>query len=492
MWKTIVAPLILVAGIWVATSTVTTLFISHIEQSHQNSINDMILTIESISDMQGIIWRLHSLVMATDEQVKMNTTKKLSDLSAEFEACMREAEPSCTTQPEIVSLNKIRDEYRKYHKKLADSLSTEDDVSPTEDAQLRQLAREITSECRHLHDLNKKLLADSTEDRASLVRKLNIARHLSAIIGPVVGGLFGYWISRRLHRSVAQISVTLDDVVGRLEHDVGRVVIQPSASIPSLQQQVQAVAMRIQGVMDELQEARSQVLVAERLAVAGELAAGVAHEIRNPLTSVKLLIQMAVQRGPEHRLDDKQLQVIQSEITRMERTIQGLLDFAKPPHIHRVAHDLRDTMRRALNLITGRTRQQRITVSERFSPEPQTVDGDPEQLHQVIINLLLNAVEAMPEGGELFVEVGRDEQVASQCRMLIADSGPGISQDVYARIFEPFVSTKREGTGLGLAVSRRIIGEHGGTIEAANLNGHGARFTVTLPLSAIPLSEPVL
>jgi signal transduction histidine kinase len=489
MLKSIVAPLIVVAAIWVATSTMTTYFISHIEQSHQDVIQDMVLTIEAVSDMQGLIWRLHSLVMAADEGVKAEAGKKLTALVAEFQTCLSKAEPSCTTQAEVESLREIRAGFAEYRKRLLTELSTGTDISPADDAQLRQLAREITNQCRRLHDINKELLTASTRDLASLVRKLNMARHLSAVIGPVVGGLVGYWISRRLHRSVAQISVSLDDVVGRLEHDVGRVVIQPSSSLPFVQQQVEAVALRIQGVLDELQEARYQVMAAERLAVAGELAAGVAHEIRNPLTSVKLLIQIAVQRGPEHRLDDKQLQVIQTEIARMEKTIQGLLDFAKPPRLHRVVHDVRDTMRRAINLVGGRARQHRITICEEFSTEQQTVDADPEQLHQVLVNLLLNAVEAMPEGGQIHIDVARDQQFGSQCRIVIHDSGPGIDPEVFPRIFEPFVSTKKDGTGLGLAVSRRIIDEHGGTIDAANQEGGGASFTITLPLSAVPLAD---
>jgi signal transduction histidine kinase len=488
MLKSIVAPLLVVACIWLATSTVTTFVIGHVEQSHQYSINNMVVTIEGVSDMQGLIWRIYSLVMASDEQSKGSVAEKLKDLAAEFETRVKKAEPLCETPAEIESLKKIRQGFGEYHRRLRSELASMADVTPAEDAQLRQLARDLTNECRHLHDINRGLLARSTEERTALVRKLNMARHGSAIVGPVVGGLLGFWISRRLHRSVAQISITLDDVVGRLEHDVGRVVIQPSASLPFVQQQVDAVATRIQGVLDELQDARYQVMAAERLAVAGELAAGVAHEIRNPLTSIKLLIQIAVQRGPDHRLDEKQLQVIQAEIARMEKIVQGLLDFAKPPRLHRVVHDLRDTIRRAINLVGGRARQQRVAVCEHFSHESQTVDGDPEQLHQVLVNLLLNAIEAMPDGGDLLIDIGRDRQFPSECRVMITDTGPGISGEVFSRIFEPFVSTKPNGTGLGLAVSRRIVQEHGGSIEAANLDGRGACFSVTLPLAPAPVT----
>src|SRR5262249_18761009 len=146
-----------------------------------------------------------------------------------------------------------------------------------------------------------------------------------------------------------------------------------------------------------------EAVVSERLAVVGELAAGVAHELRNPLTSVKLLMQTAPRDGSGLHLHDRQSQVILHEISRMEDTIQGLLDFARPPPLKRLEHDLRDTIQRALNLVEGRAAHDGVRIALQLPDEPLPVDGDPEQLHQVFVNLLINGIEAIGREGVLSV-----------------------------------------------------------------------------------------
>ena len=320
---------------------------------------------------------------------------------------------------------------------------------------------------------------------------MSVIRMAFLIAGPTVGLLCGLWIARGLRRSLSEISVTLKDATGTLDCSVGSVQVSTQDDLPALQQQVRAVAERIRQVMDELQESRRKAMRTERLAAVGELAAGVAHELRNPLTSVKLLIQTAARRQDGVALQDKQLQVARQEITRMENTIQGLLDFARPPQLHSVVHDLRQTVRRALNLVAGRARQQQVQIAEEFPEAPAVVDGDPEQLHQVFVNLSLNGIEAMMEGGLLRVILSADGNAAGMYEVVFQDTGPGIRQEILGRIFQPFVTTKEHGTGLGLAISRRIVEEHGGTLNAANRQQGGAAFTVALPFSPAQVGSRV-
>jgi signal transduction histidine kinase len=285
-----------------------------------------------------------------------------------------------------------------------------------------------------------------------------------------------------MRRSISQIGITLKDAASGLEHEVGRVEVHPSGDLPALQEQVQLVSLRIKEIVDQLHQARRETMLADRLAAVGEMAAGVAHELRNPLTSVKLLIQTAADSPHDYALSDEHIHVILEQIVRMESTIQGLLDFASPPQMKIVSHDLRDTLRRALNLVEGHANQQNVIVSEECPSAPVPVDGDPEQLHQVFVNLLLNGVECMPEGGELKVRLECDGATDAACRIVFADTGTGIPEPIMERMFEPFVTNKERGTGLGLAVCRRIVEQHSGKLTAANREGGGAVFTMELPL----------
>jgi signal transduction histidine kinase len=274
-----------------------------------------------------------------------------------------------------------------------------------------------------------------------------------------------------------------------LEQFVGSVKISPSGELSEVQQQAREVASRIGHVVRELHQARSDAMRADRMAAVGELAAGVAHELRNPLTSLKLLIQAAAHRG--RPLTERQLHVLQDEIVRMENTIRGLLDFTRAPQIRRVRHDVRDTVRRALNLVQARAKQTSVSIIEDLSAECVMVDGDPELLHQVFINLMLNALEAMSNGGTLRVFVGHAPGDSHMCLVEVSDSGPGIPQDLLARLFEPFVSGKEQGYGLGLAVSSRIVREHGGKLSACNRAEGGAVFTLELPACPAAAESPV-
>jgi signal transduction histidine kinase len=232
------------------------------------------------------------------------------------------------------------------------------------------------------------------------------------------------------------------------------------------------------------------VLRAERLAAIGGLAAGVAHELRNPLTSVKLLLQHAATRGGDATVAAPKIGLILDEIERMEATIQGLLDFSRPAQPQRKLHYVRDTLERALHLVAGRAEKQHVKTRLDLGRQPLLVNGDPQQLHQVFVNLLINAIEAMPSGGSLNISVMANPQTR-QVTVEICDTGDGIPQELMPRLFEPFATGKERGTGLGLAVSRRILEEHGGTIAVRPRQPRGTIFEVTLPAVIADVPEAV-
>ena len=194
-----------------------------------------------------------------------------------------------------------------------------------------QLARAVSEPCRQLVSLNECILAQSAAESTLICSdgELGAARFFGYSAHHRCAR--GVWVARGLSRSISEISVTLKDASGELDREVGSVEVCALDDLPTLQLQVQTIAERIRRVMNELQQSRHDAILSQRLAAVGELAAGVAHELRNPLTSVKLLIQTAAKRQGDSALQEKPLQVAKREIARMENTIQGLLDFARPP-----------------------------------------------------------------------------------------------------------------------------------------------------------------
>lgn len=483
MWKRVIAPTILVSLLWIAGSSITTYYIHRVYEYHSRGLAENVVTIRAGWAMQDALWRLQAVVMEASGKDNRETQIEAMELTAAFERHLDEADKTAFTPEETALVGAVRDHFSVYRDHIQARLQPPSLVGlltpkAAEKEKTIRLARAVAEPCRQLTELNERMLADLTLRSERLGTLANLIRLVFLVTGPILGVLWGLWVARALHRFISQISITLKDATGDMDREVASVEVSNLADPPDLGQQVQSVAGRIRQVVDELQHTRRQAMSAERLAAVGELAAGIAHELRNPLTSVKLLIQ-TTQRELRNQPAGKQLQLAQREIGRLESTIQSLLDFARPPALHRVPHDLRKTVRRALNLVDGRAKQQKVAITEQLPDTPVTVDGDPEQLHQVFVNLLLNGIEAMPDGGSLNVAV-RD---AGTCLVAISDTGTGIPQTVLTRIFEPFVTSKEQGTGLGLAVSHRIVSEHGGTLLAANRAEGGAVFTVELPLS---------
>lgn len=483
MWKKVIAPTALVSAMWLLVSGATTFYINWLYEAHERVLTENVSTIQAAAGMEDVLWRLQTTVLEAAQTDRPDPREEAAALEVGFEQHLQTAERTATTPEEQALVKTIREQFNLFRDRIRrwlDPRAPADPRQPVPPEEVISLARAVAQPCKQLLEINEQLLSTSRKQSAELADTVILARMSLLVAGPLVGLLFGLLVARGLHRSVSQISVTLRDATGALDHTLGQVDLSPSGDLPELQQQVESVAAQIRGVLDELQQARGEVIRAERLAAVGELAAGVAHEIRNPLTSIKLLVQTAAQRYPDRPLNARQLQVIQQEVGRMENTVQSLLDFARPADLQPSLHDLRDTLQRALNLTEGRAKQDGVRFEYRGPREPVWVNGDPGQLHQVFVNLLLNGIEAMPEGGPLRVELQR--AAPGVARLTVADEGPGIPAAVMERIFEPFVTSKERGTGLGLAISRRIVQAHQGTIFAANQPQQGARFVLELPL----------
>jgi len=222
----------------------------------------------------------------------------------------------------------------------------------------------------------------------------------------------------------------------------------------------------------------------DRLAAMGEMAVQIVHEIRNPMGSIELFASMLkrdLADQPEHaELAHK----VQDGIKGLNHVIGNLLNFAKGADPAPEQVDLDDLIKRTLSDLSHQIERQRIEVESALAPEALFVRVDPELWRQVMLNLLLNAVQAMPEGGRLTVASRREQNGGGQDRFLfsVSDTGMGMPADVRERVFHPFFTTKERGTGLGLALVHNIVKAHGGLISVDSATGQGTTFTISLPL----------
>lgn len=339
----------------------------------------------------------------------------------------------------------------------------------------RFLEVEVLRPCEQFQLYNANRIESSTENHERTLRQLAWGMAGVGGLGAVAGVAFGYGIARGLSRSIRRLRVQLQGVAGKLDPTAAEIVITEQGDFRDLHAEVDLLTERVEKMVQELQQREREVLRAEQLAAVGQLAAGVAHEVRNPLTSIKMLIQAA--REDRGELTPEDLQVIESEIRRVEQALQTFLDFARPPKAERRPTELLACVHKVFDLIRPRADKQAVQLILN-AQGPVTLMADEAQLRQVLVNLALNALDAMPRGGRLSVTI---RQTQTGAELEVADTGPGITQEMLPRLFQPFASGKDTGLGLGLVISERIILDHGGTIKAINRVGNGACFFIRLP-----------
>ncbi|OCA88119.1 PAS domain-containing sensor histidine kinase [Bacillus sp. FJAT-27225] len=223
-------------------------------------------------------------------------------------------------------------------------------------------------------------------------------------------------------------------------------------------------------------ETEEKLLQAEKLSLIGQMAAAIAHEVRNPITSIKGFTQFLNEKDP-----NEYCQVILGELDRLDGIVNDLLVLAKPPLSNAVVSNLVRLTQNVLALLKPFTEIENITYKENYESSEILVQCEEDKMKQVLINVLKNAIEAMPSGGILSISISREGDVV---RLTVEDEGTGIEKEDLAKIGEPFYSTKQNGTGLGLMVCKKIIEEHGGRIYIRNRETIGTAVSILLPLLA--------
>jgi signal transduction histidine kinase len=230
----------------------------------------------------------------------------------------------------------------------------------------------------------------------------------------------------------------------------------------------------------EISRLRREVAEAGHLAALGRLAGSVAHEVRNPLSAVRGLVQYLAKGEEPGSKKEEYASAAVAEVDRLERVVSGLLEYTRPKEPRRVALDVEESLRSVMNLMSDDPRADGVDISLTVEPDLAQVQADPDQIRQVLVNLVINALDALDGRGKLVISA---RNMGGGVEVEVADNGPGLPPGDPEQVFDPFFSTRERGTGLGLAIARRIMRSHGGDIAAGNGPQGGASFSLILPAS---------
>ncbi len=483
-------PLVGLGGLIAATGLVSTWAINRVQSDLARAIRHDVARLEAAQELQLRLrqLRLHAVLAAADPSP--GRRREVADDRRLVEAALAAARREADAPDDHRLLDTIARGYDEYE----DRLDVGADGQPLSGGPLLRWAdahpvRGLLVPCRELGDRQRERMDATlarTEEQTRWAGGVLLALGLTGALGGVVSG---YATARGLNRRTAHLSVRVRAVQAQLDQEVGALTVEGSPDPADLDARLDRVVARVTEVCRRLQEQERTLLRADQLAAVGRLAAGVAHEIRNPLTGISFLVEGATRPGNPTPLTDEDLQLIHAEVLRIGRTVQGLLDFARTPPLDRRPHDLRDLVAEAAGLVRGRAGAKAVAVRVEAPPAPVTAAVDRDQFLSLATNLLFNAIDASPPGGEVAVALGPAAGTAT-VQLEVADRGPGIDPAVESRLFTPFATTKPTGTGLGLSVARRAAEDHGGTLAAAPRPGGGAVFTLTLPTLGGPDADP--
>ena len=257
---------------------------------------------------------------------------------------------------------------------------------------------------------------------------------------------------------------------------VGEHLSQLNAALQENQAQLEA---RIAERTRELQEAQARLLHQEKMAAFGLLAAGIAHEVGNPLTSISSLVQM-LQRRDCDDYEREKLALVSGQLQRIQNTLRELVNFSRPASNERSRVAIGDVLDEALNIAKYYKGTKRRQIEKRVPADIPLVVGVRDQLTQAFLNLVLNAIDATKKGGRIELAA---EHPDGKLQVVVRDDGVGIAPEHVGKLFQPYFTTKTNGTGLGLFVTRKLIAEHGGTVEFESAPGQGTVFRVNLPVA---------
>jgi signal transduction histidine kinase len=404
--------------------------------------------------------------------------KKLEEYRQAFKIGLKDVQELARTAADKKTVDEIEFEYAEY-------IKNKDQVIALYKAGEREVAANLHKKVRG-HFFKILELCDEYKDTHK--RRINVtsgkshtqAKRLRLIAGTAM------WTAIALGAVLAIVLVT------QILNPLRRLALDGEGARGTVKSgdEVKAVRYRVHSLMEDvdqtkvqLEQSQEHLLQSEKLALVGKLAAGVAHSIRNPLTSVKMRLFSMGRTLDLSETQKEDFDVISEEIRHVDNIVQNFLEFSRPPKLKMQKVNPSDVVDMTIQLLRHRLESYSADVRLNRRQQLPEIWVDPEQLKEVLVNLLVNACEAMGGGGRIVIseKEGIVEPLGRVVVIQVSDSGPGVPEAIQERLFEPFFSTKEEGSGLGLSIAARIVEEHGGWLNLSSEEGKGATFAITLP-----------
>jgi PAS domain S-box-containing protein len=297
-------------------------------------------------------------------------------------------------------------------------------------------------------------------------------------------------LRQRKDGSLLNISLT----VSPIRDGLGRIVGASKIARDITQRKLAEETLRLseERLRQQAQELEQQLIMSGRLVSLGEVTASMAHEFNNPLGIIMGFVEDMLSSTDPASPHYRALQIIDEESKRCRQIVRDLMEYARPRSTEFCSTSIADVIEKTLQLVGNRLYKQKVSVEKTLEPDLPRIPADSPQLEQVLVNLYLNAIDAMPEGGKLTVEakIARSDGLAPLAVITVADTGFGITETDLPKIFQPFFTAKkRRGMGLGLPICQRIVKNHGGRLEVKSQEGIGTTFMIYLPMEQTPTGE---
>ena len=401
--------------------------------------------------------------------------ERLGEYREAFKQGLQEVRRLAATESDMETVDKIESEYGKYIQEKDRVIALYKAGKREAGADLHEKIRphffRILQLCKGYKDVHSRRIHVARVRTHTQAKRLRFIAATAISIAALLGALLAFVLVTQILNPLRKLAAEED----------AKKSARPEDEVKAVSNRVHHLIEDVDQTKTELERSQEILLKSEKLAALGRLAAGTAHSIRNPLTSVKMRLFSLGRTLDLPRAQKEDFDVISEEIRHIESIVKNFLEFSRPPKLKMEKMNLSDVVDASLRLLSHRFKVHDCDLRLERKERLPDVMVDPGQMQEVFVNLLVNACEAMGVGGRIFISEREDDFGLGRAVIVsVSDSGPGVPRDTQEKLFDPFFSTKEEGTGLGLSIAARIVEEHGGRISVESEEGKGATFTVTL------------